>query len=147
MKRSAPTTEFLPAKNAVDSETVSAVLRNRFHVLKLYGAQVIRPVLRVELRGAHAGKQIRRFRKWLTREDVKLDTRQRQTLNAAISESNKLEVVLEFKRRLKALMQPSVQDTDRLARLQEWCARAEATGIEALHEFATRLRGYNIRAA
>ena len=147
VKRSAPTTEFLPAKNAVDSETVAAVLRNRFHVLKLYGAQVIRPVLSVELRGAHARKQVRRFRKWLTREDLKLNTRQRETLDAAISESSKLEVVLEFKGRLKALMQPTVQDNDRLARLQEWCARAEATGIEALHEFATRLRGYNMRAA
>ena len=147
VKRSAPTTEFLPAKNTVDNETVAAVLRNRFHVLKLYGAQVIRPVLNVELRAGHARKQMRRFKKWLTREDLKLDTQQRETLDAAICESNKLEIVLEFKRRLKALMQPSVQDTDRLARLQEWCARAEATGIEALHEFATRLRGYNIRAA
>ncbi len=147
VKRSAPTTEFLPAKNAVDSETVAAVLRNRFHVLKLYGAQVIRPVLSVELRGAYARRQVRRFRKWLTREDLKLNTRQRETLDAAISESSKLEVVLEFKGLLKALMQPTVQDKDRLARLQEWCARAEATGIEALHEFATRLRGYNMRAA
>ncbi len=147
VKRSAPTTEFLPAKNTVDSETVAAVLRNRFHVLKLYGAQVIRPVLSVELRGAYARKQLRRFKKWLTREDLKLNLRQRETLDAAISESSKLEIVLEFRRRLKALMQPTVKDTDRLARLQEWCARAEATGIEALHEFATRLRGYNMRVA
>ncbi len=147
VKRSAPATEFLPAKNAVDSETVAAVLRNRFHVLKLYGAQVIRPVLSVELRGAHARKQLRRFRKWLTREDLKLDTQQRQTLDAAISESSKLEIVLEFKQRLKALLQPTVRETDRLARLQEWCSKAEATGIEALHEFAMRLRGYSMRAA
>ncbi len=147
VKRSAPTTEFLSAKNAVDAETVAAVLRNRFHVLKLYGAHVIRPVLSVELRGAHARKQLRRFKKWLTREDLKLNTRQRETLDAAVSESSKLEIVLEFKRRLKALMQPTVKDTDRLTRLQEWCTRAEATGIEALHEFAMRLRGYSMRTA
>jgi len=29
--------------------------------------------------------------------------------------------------------------------LQEWCARAEATGIEALHQFAAQLRGYSMR--
>ncbi len=147
VKRSAPTTEFLPAKNTVDSETVAAVLRNRFHVLKLYGAQVIQPVLKVELRQGHARKQMRRFKKWLTREDVTLNVKQREFLDAAISESNKLKIVVEFRRRLKALMQTSVQDTDRLARLQEWCARAEATRIEALHEFAMRLRGYNMRTA
>ena len=147
VKRSAPTTEFLPAKHSVDSETVAAVIRNRFHVLKLYGAHVIRPVLNVELRGGHARKQLRRFRKWLTREDLTLSSRQRETLNAAVDESNTLKIVLEYKNRLKALMQPSVRDSDRLVRLQEWCARAEATGIEALHEFAMRLRGYNMRTA
>ena len=146
VKRSAPTTEFLPAKTAVDSETMAAVIRNRFHVLKLYGAHVIRPVLNVELRGGYARKQIRRFRKWLTREDLTLSIRQRKSLEAALSESSKLEIVLDFKRRLKALMQPAVQDTDRLARLQEWCAKAETTGIEALREFATQLRGYSMRA-
>ncbi len=147
VKRSAPTTEFLPTKQTVDSETVAAVIRNRFHVLKLYGAQVIRPVLNVELRGGHARKQIRRFRKWLTREDLKLSERQRESLDEALSESSKLEIVIEFKRRLKALMQPSVEDSDRLARLQEWCAKAEATGIDALRKFAEQLRGYSMRAA
>jgi len=147
VKRSAPTTEFLPAKNTVDSETVAAVIRNRFHVLKLYGAQVIRPVLKLELRGGYARKQMRRFRKWLTREDLTLNDQQRKILDAALSESSTLEIVLDFKRRLKALMQPAVKDTDRLVRLQEWCARAEATRIEALHEFAMRLRGYNMRSA
>ena len=147
VKRSAPTTEFLPAKKAVDTETVTAVIRNRFHVLKLYGAQVIRPVLKVELRGDHARKQLRRFRKWLTREDLTLNVQQRKTLDEALKESSTLKIVLEFKQRLKALMQPSVKDTDRLARLQEWCAKAEATGIEALTEFASQLRGYTMRAA
>lgn len=145
VKRSAPTTEFLPAKSTVDSETVSAVIRNRFHVLKLYGANVIRPVLNVELRGEYARRQIRRFRKWLTREDITLNIKQRSSLDTVLSENSKLEVVLEFKQRLKALMQPSVHDADRLARLQEWCAKAEATGIDALHDFAMRLRGYNMR--
>ncbi len=147
VKRSAPTTEFLPAKHTVDSDTVAAVIRNRFHVLKLYGAQVIRPVLKMELRGDHARRQIRRLRKWLTREDVTLDTSQRRALDEVLSESSELEIVVEFKRRLKALMQPSVKDSDRLARLQEWCATAEATGIEALNEFATRLRGYAMHTA
>ena len=147
VKRSAPTTEFLPAKVNIDSETVSAVIRNRFHVLKLYGAQVIQPVLKLELGGEYARRPLRRIRKWLTREDLTLDDGQRETLNEALRDHSALKIVLDFKRHLKALMQPSISDTDRLARLQEWCARAEATGIEALYEFAHRLRGYNMRVA
>ena len=49
VERAAPTTKFVPTKNVVDIETVKAVIRNRFHILKLYGAQVIRPLIQIEL--------------------------------------------------------------------------------------------------
>ena len=147
VKRAAPKTEFRPAKNAVDFETVTALLRNRFHVLKLYGSEVIKPVLHMELRGVRARKYLRQFRKWLTREDLTLNSHQRRTLEAAVGDSGALRVVVEFKERLKALLQPSVNNTDRLKRLQDWCANAEATGIEALREFARQLRGYSVRTA
>jgi stearoyl-CoA desaturase (delta-9 desaturase) len=145
VKRTAPTTGFQPSKSVVDLETVTALLRNRFHVLKLYSAQVIRPVLKMEFKGARARRQLRRFRKWLTREDLILSTQQRQMLEEAIRESSALKVVVEYRQRLKALMRPSLQESDRLVRLQEWCANAEATGIEALNEFAHQLRGYSMR--
>lgn len=147
VKRAAPKTEFLPAKSSADFETVAALIRNRFHILKLYGSRVIKPVLQVELSGAHARGQLRRFRKWLTREDLILDIRQRNALDDAVKESSTLRVVVEFKQRLKGLMQPSVTAAERLARLQEWCANAEATGIETLREFAQQLRGYSMRTA
>ena len=147
VKRAAPRTEFRAAKSSVDLETVSALLRNRFHVLKLYGSQVIRPVLKVELSGKGARRRLRRYRKWLTREDMTLNIQQRKALEKAFEESRALKIVVEFKQRLKALMQPSVEGAERLARLQEWCANAEATGIDALNEFARQLRGYSMRAA
>jgi stearoyl-CoA desaturase (delta-9 desaturase) len=147
VKREAARTKFQPAKSAVDLDTVTALLRNRFHVLKLYGTQVIKPVLHRELRSVRARKHLRRFRKWLTREDLILSSQQRKTLEEAVKESGALRVVVEFKERLKALMQPSVNNAERLARLRDWCAHAEATGIEALREFARQLRGYSIHAA
>ena len=147
VKRAAARTQFRPAKNAVDLETVTALLRNRFHVLKLYGTQVIKPVVHVELRGVRARKNLRRFKKWLTREDLILSSQQRKTLDHAFRESGALKVVVEFKERLKALMQPSVSNAERLTRLRDWCAHAEATGIEALREFAKQLRGYSVRTA
>jgi stearoyl-CoA desaturase (delta-9 desaturase) len=147
VRRASPKPEFLSAKKVPDLETVTAILRNRFHVLKLYGANVIRPVLKVELSGAHARRQLRRLRKWLTREDLILSAQQKQALNEALGESSTLRTVMEYKRRLKALMQPSVTESDRLARLQEWCTKAEASGIEALNEFARQLRGYSMRTA
>ena len=147
VKRAAARTQFKTAKAAVDLETVTALLRNRFHILKLYGTQVIKPVLHGELRGVRARKHLRRFRKWLTREDLILSSHQRKSLEEAVTESGALRVVVEFKERLKALMQPSVNNAERLAKLRDWCAHAEATGIEALRQFAKQLRGYSMRAA
>ena len=145
--RTAPTTEFLPAKCSADVETMKAVIRNRYHVLKLYGTRVIRPVLRVELTGDYARRQVRMLRKWMTREDIDLSMEQRASIDRALSISATLKTVVEFKEQLKSLMQPSVGESARLLRLQTWCTNAEATGIEALHEFAQRLRGYHMRAA
>lgn len=147
VKRAAPTTEFRATKDAVDLDTVKAVLRNRFHVLKVYGTQVIRPVLKVELSGAYARAQLRRFKKWMTREDLDLNAAEQQKLDRALQSSVALRTVVEFKEQLKSLMQPTMQESTRLARLQAWCASAEATGIEALHEFARQLRGYRMRTA
>ena len=101
----------------------------------------------MEFKGALARRQLRRFRKWLTREDLVLSSQQRQLLEEAIRESNTLKIVVEYKRRLKGLMQPAVQEADRLDRLQEWCASAERTGIAALDDFARQLRGYSVRTA
>jgi hypothetical protein len=40
-------------------------------------------------------------------------------------------------RQLKSLSNQAMRsDTDRLKRLQTWCAEAEASGIRALHDFA-----------
>lgn len=147
VERAAPKTEYLPAKNVVDVETVKAILRNRFHVLKLYGTQVIRPMIQIELSSGYARKQLRRFKKWTTREDISLSVEQRDALDQALRQSTTLQVVVEFKQQLKALMQPSIMDSARLDRLQTWCANAEATGIEALREFARQLRGYSMRPA
>jgi stearoyl-CoA desaturase (delta-9 desaturase) len=146
VKRKAPRTRFV-AKDIVDVATVSAVMRNRYHVLKLYGANVISPVLKTELSDTQPMRHLRRLRKWLIREDLALDDTQQEAVEEALSSNQALRAVVEFKDQLKALMQPSVQESARLARLQEWCAKAEATGIESLREFAMRLRGYSSNVA
>jgi stearoyl-CoA desaturase (delta-9 desaturase) len=123
------------------------MVRNRYHVLKLYGAKVIGPVLRDEMSDVQPRKQLRRMRKWLVREDLDLDDSQRKAVDETLSTNQALRAVVDFKEQLKSLMQPNVQDGTRLARLQEWCSDAESTGIDSLREFAMRLRGYSQRMA
>jgi len=150
IKKVAPKAVIAHDKHIIDVDTVTAVVRNRFHVLTLYGRRVILPVLREELRRADESchKLFRRARKPLVREDIPLDAEAGETLNAALSQSKSLETVYQFKQQLKGLWDRSTANQDKLLQnLQEWCQRAEQTGIQALQDFARSLRGYGLQPA
>ncbi len=145
IKKTAPRIKHRTEKQAIDIETVRAILHNRFHIVKLYGRKVIRPVLRTERQSAndYCRALYRRARKLMTREDIRLDDKAMATINEATSQSQTLATVYEFKQRLKELWINTAQNhTKRVQRLQNWCAEAEKTGIAALQEFASYLRGY-----
>jgi stearoyl-CoA desaturase (delta-9 desaturase) len=134
----------------VDMATVQAVVRNRFHVLALYGRSVVLPVLRHEGRTlAPADRRLLRgVRKLLVREDLLLDEAARQALREALSLSARLETVYRFKEELKQLWgNSSISYETRLQALRDWCRRAEETPIQALRDFALLIRGYGLQPA
>ncbi|MDZ7662661.1 fatty acid desaturase [Thiohalophilus sp.] len=144
----APRAESRADQHGLDMETVRAIVRNRFHILKLYGHQVVKPVLRAE-RGSldHQSyrKLYRRLRRWMTREDVQLDAYDNQVLATALEQNQTLETVYRFKQRLKELWIRSAETPAlRLHWLQQWCAEAERTGIAVLAEFSGYLKGYRV---
>jgi stearoyl-CoA desaturase (delta-9 desaturase) len=151
VKRIAPRTSFATDKNAIDIETVRAVIANRFHVLKLYGRRVIAPAVHNLASGAHEfpHKQLARIRKLMLRDDEAADPKARQLLETALQYHQTLRTVYDFKQRLMALWgtQSGKTDSDRLKRLQLWCTEAEASGIRVLRDFALQLQGYTAQPA
>ncbi|HLF11891.1 MAG TPA: fatty acid desaturase [Gammaproteobacteria bacterium] len=153
VKRTSPKTSFASGKETVDIDTLRAVIGNRFHVLKLYGRRVIAPVVRGHADGENdfPHRHLVRIRRLMTREDEQLgaDPTARQWLEAALQGNQTLRTVYDFKQRLKALwgQQSGKTDSDRLKRLQAWCAEAEASGIRVLRDFAQQLQGYTAQAA
>jgi stearoyl-CoA desaturase (delta-9 desaturase) len=149
VKRTAPRPAFAANKQGVDIDTLRAVVANRFHVVKLYGRRVIAPVLQ-GYASAFPRRQIARIRRIMLREDVPyaVDPHTRQWLESTLESNHTLRTVYHFLQQLKALCeQTSRGDTDRLQRLQKWCAEAEASGIRALRDFARQLRGYTLQPA
>ncbi|MGD8566806.1 MAG: fatty acid desaturase [Gammaproteobacteria bacterium] len=143
-----PKSAFDPAKAKVDLDTVKAVIRNRVHVMALYGRDVIKPVVQQEC--ASASNSVRnvykRARRFMIREDLKLDCRAKEILQQAMAESHALETVYQYKQKLKEILTRSSENqAKRLARLQEWCVQAEQTGIDVLQKFAQSLRGYSLQ--
>jgi stearoyl-CoA desaturase (delta-9 desaturase) len=151
VKRTSPKTSFAADKDAIDIETLRAVVANRFHVLKLYGRRVIAPVLHGNDEQPSAPRrQLARVRKMIIGGDETFgDPRARQWLETALQNNQTLRTVYQFKEQLKSLwgQQAGKTDSDRLHRLQTWCAEAEASGIRVLREFAQQLQAYTAQPA
>lgn len=149
VRRLAPRVRIERGRQVIDLQTLRAVLRDRYHVLTLYGRKVILPVLRSERLCCGSARRAlsRRVRKLMIREDIRPDPHTLATLNEALASSQALATVYRFKAQLKALWSHTASDgADRVERLKAWCSEAEASGIKALQEFAGILRGYRLQS-
>jgi stearoyl-CoA desaturase (delta-9 desaturase) len=143
--RVAPSLDVRPNIPMPDSETLKALLSHRFQAMTDYYRGVMLPALREE--AAHAGDSLRalprKWRKAMADNGRWLDDTSREKLQAWVSNRPKLATLVEYRARLAAVLEERQQDAaTTLARLQEWCREAEASGNRALQEFAGRLRGY-----
>ena len=140
-RRVAPEPQFAPAPRQVDIETLKAVLVNRMHVLRDYSSKVTLPVFRREAQVDATAREA--SPRLLIRRPQLLDDLARARLTSLLANNQALRTVHEFRLQLAAVWEQANVSNEALVRqLREWCARAEASGIEALQEFSARLREY-----
>jgi stearoyl-CoA desaturase (delta-9 desaturase) len=145
VKKVAPELRLDKAKTSCDLETVHAVITHRYEVLAKY-AKSLRQTCAAEIRAMRAravridGSAIRR----LLHADVSaLPSAERDSVHEALRHSKVLETIYRMRHELAALWQRSNASKGELVRqLEDWCARAEESGIEALQQFSRRLRCY-----
>jgi len=146
--RVAPALDIRPNVHLPDAETLKAVLTHRFQAMTDYYRQVIVPTLRDEAQ--HAGENIksvpRRMRLALADGGRWLDNEGRDRMQAVLAKRPTLQTVCDFRTRLSALMEQRGAD-QALNGLQQWIHEAEQSGIQALQNFAQRLKGYGVTSA
>ena len=133
---------------ACDQEALQAIVLSRYEVLTKY-ARSLKQTCAAELaqlRAAHAVKVDRKsVRRLLDSDARKLSESDREHVNEMLSKSQILETVYSMREDLTALWQRSTATKEQLVHeLEDWCRRAEASGIEALQEFSLRLRRYRL---
>jgi stearoyl-CoA desaturase (delta-9 desaturase) len=147
IRRVAPKPVIAERGKNIDLETVRAVLVNRLHVLRHYSRHVIQPVLEAESRRQNQ-PLFAKARKVLVRDSSLLDPQSKQRLSAILNRSRSLKTVYEYRQQLQALWEGRASNNERLLQeFRDWCVRAEASGIQALQEFARQLQGYRVQAA
>jgi stearoyl-CoA desaturase (delta-9 desaturase) len=146
VKRLAPTPRFARSKPAVDLETLHAVIANRYDVLSHYAKSFRRTY----------AEELERLRRWSPRDAELLRSLKRALLRGqaaagserarlaeALKNSRALATALAMRQELAALWDRSSASKEQLLRqLQDWCRRAEASGIAPLVDFSQRLRSY-----
>jgi len=147
VKKMPPKPKFDPAKVKADFETLQSVIANRYDVMAKY-AKSVKHAWKEELAQLTDKSQLKaRFpkstRKLLQREPGKLEAPQKQQLVELFQHSKALETMHNMRVELGMLWERSHFTRDELVqKLQDWCERAEASGIKSLQEFSMRLRSY-----
>jgi stearoyl-CoA desaturase (Delta-9 desaturase) len=146
VKKIAPEPKFNPAKQSVDLDTLQSVISNRYDVMAKYAKSLKRTwrdeVEHLQNKGVEY-RQLKTSRKLLHREPTQLAAPQKQQLSELLAHSKALKTMHDMRVELAAIWERSHFTRDQLLHLlQDWCARAEASGIKALQEFSFRLRSY-----
>ncbi len=141
-----PSPRFIEPKVQADLETLQAIVTHRYHVVTSYVA-ALRQVISEEvtaLKARSAGRiSAGQVRRWFVLESAKLGEGDRAGLAVALAGSKRLETLYAMREDLFALWQRSTASSEQLVKqLQDWCAKAEASGIAQLQEFSRRLRRY-----
>jgi stearoyl-CoA desaturase (delta-9 desaturase) len=86
---------------------------------------------------------LRCVKRWLLTDHTTLSEFDRTRLAEALTHSKVLQQVYAMQQELTALWERSTESSEQLlARLQDWCHRAEASGIAPLAQFSLKLRRY-----
>ena len=148
VKKVAPRVRRLPtAKPFCDAELLQAVITHRYDVLARYAA-ALKGTWRAELRAlrahaAYGAEEWRKLKSWLHRDVSELPEQERERLSETLQSSRVLATVHSMREELTQIWGRSTASRDQLVRqLDDWCKRAEASGIKALEQFSRRLRCY-----
>jgi stearoyl-CoA desaturase (delta-9 desaturase) len=145
VKKVAPVPRFTEAKPAADFDTVQAIITHRYDVMAKY-AKTLKHTVRTEIDGLRARAphlDTQRLRNWLHADAKALDDPAKAGLDAALQDSKVLHTVYAMRQDLVALWERSNASREQLVKeLQDWCSRAEQSGIAALQDFSLKLRSY-----
>ena len=149
VRKIAPRLQIESGKAVCDLQTLQAVITHRYEVITRYGRSLM-ATWKQELRALSArgvAVDMSKVKGWLQRDVKDLAAHERAGLEEALTRSKVLSTIYAMRQELSALWARSTASREQLvSQLEDWCRRAEASGIAALREFSRTLRGYALPA-
>jgi stearoyl-CoA desaturase (Delta-9 desaturase) len=152
VRKIAPKVKFDWAKTRCDLDTLQAVITHRFDVMGKYGVMLkqaykeeISKIRLAYQQHGHETTVLERLRHWLHLDAKDLEVQDKQALEQALKHSARLQTIYQLKQELAQVWARSTASQEQLLKgLEDWCQRAEKSGIAALEEFSRRLRCYRM---
>jgi stearoyl-CoA desaturase (delta-9 desaturase) len=131
----------------IDPETLYAVVTNRYDVLAKYAKSIRRAyaeeIGKLRRTSPEDARDLETVKPWLNLDERMLREPDRARLEQSLPKAPALQTMISMRRDLVALWGRSAASREQLVRqLQDWCRRAEASGIGPLAEFSRGLRSY-----
>ena len=145
VKKIAPKVKLVAAKPQCDVDTLQAVITHRYDVVTRY-ARSLGQTCSTEMNALKAravSVDGARLKRWLNIDAAALPQNELEERAKIISHSNVLSTVYTMRDELAGVWQRSTASKEQLvSKLEDWCHRAENSGIAPLQDFSKRLRCY-----
>jgi stearoyl-CoA desaturase (delta-9 desaturase) len=140
-----PPKPVLSDLSLASEKTLQAVIANRYELMARY-SKTLRQTFNSEV--AHVKELASQFgdqHLWLYKDEAKLTPQEQDRLEKLMASNKSVKLMVEMRRDLAALWQRShVTKEQLIAQLQQWCQKAESSGMSGLQEFSLRLRRYTV---
>jgi len=147
VKKLAPQVKMESGKSRCDAQTLQAVITHRYDVLQRF-TRSLKATCAEELRRMrehkHAhGLDLQNVKRWLHLDAKLIPDQGKVQLDQVLKTSKVLDTVYTMRQELAGLWQRSTATKEQLlTQLEDWCHRAEKSGIAPLRDFSRTLRCY-----
>ena len=147
VKKLAPQVKIDSAKAKCDDQTLQAVITHRYDVLARF-TRTLKATCAEELRRVREHKHVHAIdlqgmKRWLHLDAKFVPAQEKAQLDEVLKTSKVLDTVYTMRQELAALWQRSTATKEQLlSQLEDWCHRAEKSGITPLRDFSRTLRRY-----
>lgn len=149
VKKVAPKLRIDKQKNCCDLDTLQAVISHRYEVLAKYTKSLQQTFAHEmeDLKGAinEYGVDKLTLKRWVMADSRTLQAHEKEKLNQVLGsvQTTSLGKMYVMREELVGIWQRSTTSTEELVKqLEDWCKRAEESGVEVLRNFSQSLRCY-----
>jgi len=142
-----PIVRRIVVKQKLDTESVWALLNDRFSVMARFAEEVVAPVVEAEYKKADkAGRKLfKKATKLLTVDEMMLDQSKKIRIALLLESNEQIKKIHDLKLELESIWQQRGSDASEiLSRLKEWVENAESAQLLVLDDFVATLKTYSM---